>query len=67
LFDVANQFNRGAALLADGDKKAQVTTIHLGAGRRAKAWAAYASTRVYLAAGWLRSTKRTGAASTIDI
>jgi predicted ATPase len=51
LFDVANQFNRGAALLADGDKKAQVTTIHLGAGRRAKAWAAYASTRVYLAAG----------------
>jgi predicted ATPase len=29
----------------------QVATIHLGAGSRAKASAAYASTRVYLAAG----------------
>ena len=51
LFDVANQFNRGAARLIDRDEKAQVAAIDLRAGRKAKASAAYASACVYLAAG----------------
>ncbi len=51
LFEVANQFNRGATLLADRDEKAQVATIELRAGRKAKASTAYASASVYLAAG----------------
>ncbi|MFL9912933.1 ATP-binding protein [Paraburkholderia sp. RL17-337-BIB-A] len=51
VFDVANQFNRGAARLVDRDEKARVAAIDLRAGRRAKASAAYASARLYLAAG----------------
>ena len=51
LFDVANQFNRGAARLIDRDEKAQVATIDLRAGRKAKASAAYASARAYFSAG----------------
>ena len=51
LFDVANQFNRGSALLIDRDERVQVATIDLRAGRKAKASAAYASACVYLAAG----------------
>jgi len=51
LFDVANQFNRGAARLIDRDEKAQVAAIYLGAGRRAKASAAYAAACAYLAGG----------------
>jgi PAS domain S-box-containing protein len=51
LFDVASQFNRGAARLIDRGEKAQVAEIDLRAGRKAKASAAYASANVYLAAG----------------
>jgi PAS domain S-box-containing protein len=51
LFDVANQFNRGAARLTDRGEKRQVATIALRAGRKAKASAAYASACVFLAAG----------------
>jgi predicted ATPase len=51
LFEVVNQFSRGAALLIDRDEKAQVATIDLRAGRKAKASAAFASACVYLAAG----------------
>ena len=51
LFDVANQFNRGAALLIDGDEKARVATIDLRSGRKARASAAYASGREYFSAG----------------
>jgi PAS domain S-box-containing protein len=51
LFDVANQFNRGAALLVDQDEKAQVAAINLRAGRKAKASTAYASACTYLSAG----------------
>ncbi|HWS61788.1 MAG TPA: AAA family ATPase, partial [Steroidobacteraceae bacterium] len=51
LFDVANQFNRGGPLLIDPDEKAQVATINLRAGRKAKASTAYASARVYFAVG----------------
>jgi PAS domain S-box-containing protein len=51
LFDVANQLNRGVALVVDRDEKAQVATIGLRAGRKAKGSAAHASARVYLAMG----------------
>jgi predicted ATPase len=51
VFDVVNQFNRGAALLYDQDERAQVAALDLRAGRRAKASAAYASACVYLTAG----------------
>jgi PAS domain S-box-containing protein len=51
LFDVANQFNRGAMLLVDRDEKVQVAMINLRTGRKAKASAAYAAASVYLAAG----------------
>jgi PAS domain S-box-containing protein len=51
LFDVASQFNRGAALLVDRGEKVRVATIDLRAGRKAKASAAYASARTYFADG----------------
>jgi predicted ATPase/GAF domain-containing protein len=51
LFDVANQFNRGAALQVEQDEKKRVATINLRAGRKAKASAAYASARAYFSAG----------------
>jgi PAS domain S-box-containing protein len=51
LFDIANQFNRGAALLVERDEKAQVATINLRAGGKAKASAAFASARAYFAGG----------------
>ncbi|MCU1336084.1 MAG: multi-sensor signal transduction multi-kinase [Bryobacterales bacterium] len=51
LFDVANQFNRGAARLVDRDEKARVATIDLRAGRKAKASTAYAPVCAYFAAG----------------
>jgi PAS domain S-box-containing protein len=50
-FDVANQFNRGAALLIDHDERVRVAAIDLRAGRKAKASAAYAAARAYFAAG----------------
>ena len=51
LFDVANQFNRGAALLVDRDEKVRVAQLNLRAARKARAAAAYASALSYLAAG----------------
>ncbi|MGC1870735.1 MAG: sigma 54-interacting transcriptional regulator [Acidobacteriaceae bacterium] len=51
VFDVANQFNRGAALLVDRDEKVRVAAIDLRAGRKAKVSAAYASARQYFSAG----------------
>jgi PAS domain S-box-containing protein len=51
LFDVANQFNRGATRLIGRNEKAQVATIDLRAGRKAKASAAYASACAYFSAG----------------
>jgi predicted ATPase len=51
VFDVANQFNRGAALLTDPEEKARVALLNLRAGRRAKASAAHAAASMYLAAG----------------
>ena len=51
LFDVANQFNRGAALLVERDEKLRVAAISLRAGQKAKASAAHESACNYLAAG----------------
>ncbi len=51
VFDIANHFNRGAALLIDRDEKLHVAAIDLRAGRKAKASAAFASAREYFAAG----------------
>jgi PAS domain S-box-containing protein len=51
LFDVANHFNRGAALLFDRDEKVHAAAIDLRAGRKAKASGAYASARGYFSAG----------------
>jgi predicted ATPase/GAF domain-containing protein len=51
LFEVASQFNRGTALIVDRDEKAQVATLNLRAGRKAKTSAAYASARAYYSAG----------------
>jgi len=51
LFDVANHFDRGAVLLVDRHEKVQVATIHLRAGRKAKASAAYEAACRYLSAG----------------
>jgi predicted ATPase/transcriptional regulator with GAF, ATPase, and Fis domain len=51
LFDVANQLNRGAALLIDRDERVHVAMIDLSAGRKAKASAAYESARAYFSTG----------------
>jgi predicted ATPase/signal transduction histidine kinase/GAF domain-containing protein len=48
LFEVASHFNRAHV---GRDEKTQVATINLRAGRKAKASAAYASARAYLASG----------------
>jgi predicted ATPase/signal transduction histidine kinase/GAF domain-containing protein len=51
LFEVANQFNRGTALLLDPAEKTLVAALNLSAGRHAKRSTAYASARAYFAAG----------------
>jgi PAS domain S-box-containing protein len=51
MLEVANQLNRGAALLIDRDEKAQVAMLDLRAGRKAKASAAYTSAGAYFSAG----------------
>jgi predicted ATPase/two-component sensor histidine kinase len=50
LFDVANQLNRGSALLFDPDEKLHVAAIDLSAGRKAKASGAYVSAGAYFSA-----------------
>jgi predicted ATPase len=51
LFVVANQLNRGAELLVNHSEKVRVAAIDLGAGRKAKASAAYTSAQAHFAAG----------------
>jgi len=58
LFDVANHFNRGAALLVDRDEKARVAAIELRAGRKAKASTAYASALAYFSTGMVLLDER---------
>jgi predicted ATPase/signal transduction histidine kinase/DNA-binding response OmpR family regulator/GAF domain-containing protein len=51
LFEVADQFNRGTGLLTERSEKAEVATLNLRTGRKAKASAAFASAHKYFATG----------------
>jgi len=51
VFEIVNQLNRGAALIASRDEREQLAEFNLLAGQRAKASAAYASALTYLIAG----------------
>jgi PAS domain S-box-containing protein len=51
IFELVNQFNRGAALITSRDEREQLAELNLIAGRRAKATTAYASALTYLTAG----------------
>jgi PAS domain S-box-containing protein len=51
IFDIVNQYNRGAALITSRDEHEQMAELNLLAGKRAKASTAYASALKYLAAG----------------
>ena len=51
IFDITNQLNRGASLLASTDEREQLAEFNLIAGKRAKASTAYASALNYLTAG----------------
>jgi PAS domain S-box-containing protein len=51
IFEIVNQLNLGAPLIASRDEREQVAELNLIAGRRAKASTAYASALTYLAAG----------------
>ena len=51
IFEVVNQLNRGAYLIADTDERLRVAELNLMAGKRAKAATAYESALIYLHAG----------------
>ena len=51
IFEIVNQLNRGAVLIASPEEREQLAEFNLQAGRRAKSSAAYASALAYLTAG----------------
>jgi PAS domain S-box-containing protein len=51
IFDILNQFNRGAPLITDAGERQRVAELNLIAGKRAKASTAYTSALKYLHAG----------------
>src|SRR5438094_2189252 len=51
IFDIVNQYNRGAALITSRDEREQMAELNLLAGKRAKASTAYVSALKYLFAG----------------
>ena len=51
IFDIVNQYNRGATLITSRDEREQLAELNLLAGKRAKASTAYASALKYLVAG----------------
>jgi PAS domain S-box-containing protein len=51
IFEIVNQFNRGAALITAREEREQLAELNLLAGKRAKASTAYASALTYLTAG----------------
>jgi PAS domain S-box-containing protein len=51
VFEIVNQFNRGAGLLASRDERERVAELNLIAGQRAQASAAHTSALKYLSAG----------------
>jgi PAS domain S-box-containing protein len=51
IFEIVNQLNRGAPLIAAQDEREQLAEFNLIAGKRAKASTAYASALTYVVAG----------------
>ena len=51
IFNLVNQFNRGAALISDPTEKHRVAELNLLAARRARASTAYAAALTYLTVG----------------
>ena len=51
IFEVVNQFNRGAGLITSQDERDQLAKLNLIAGKRAKASTAYAAALTYFVAG----------------
>ena len=51
IFDIVNQFDRGAALITTEEERRQAAEFNLIAGRRAKTATAYAAAAQYFAAG----------------
>src|SRR5262245_23320895 len=51
IFEIVNQFNRGASLIISQDEREQLAELNLAAGKRAKASSAYASALMYFTAG----------------
>jgi len=51
IFEIVNQFNRGAHLITSQEEREKLADLNLIAGRRAKASSAYASALTYLRAG----------------
>jgi predicted ATPase len=51
IFEIVNQFNRGADLIHSPEEREQIAKLNLTAGARAKGSTAYASALTYLAAG----------------
>jgi PAS domain S-box-containing protein len=51
IFEIVNQLNRGAPLIASVAEREQVAELNLAAGKRAKASSAYASALTYLNSG----------------
>jgi hypothetical protein len=60
IFEIVNQLNRGAALIAARDEREQLAELNLMAGKRAKLSTAYASALTYLVAGTALSRRRHG-------
>ena len=62
IFDIVNQFDRGAALITTAAEREQVAGLNLMAGKRAKAATAYASALQYFTGGRIAAGgKRMGA------
>ncbi len=51
IFGVVNHFNLGEAMIHGAEERNRVAALNLAAGRRARESTAYASARIYLAAG----------------
>jgi predicted ATPase len=51
IFEIVNQFNRGATLITSPDERERLAELNLLAGQRARASTAYASALKYLIAG----------------
>jgi PAS domain S-box-containing protein len=51
IFEIVNQFDRGAALVTSQEERDRIAELNLVAGKRAKASTAYASALKYLIAG----------------